>query len=147
MDALEALVKQHKWSCNRNRTNMGECMFYKERKCLIKGIYSNTRRQGPVLEAVQAMLGPEISAVCLNKDCVCPPHRDRSNCGASWIAFFGDYTSGGDLVLEDGTRFPGDEKAVWHGPFLGASTTHWNVPHEGGTKISVVAFKTKPRAA
>ena len=94
------------------------------------------------------MLGPEISAVCLNKNVVCPPHRDRNNDpdSKSWVCFFGDYTSGGCLVLEDGTRFPGEEKAVWHGPFLGASTTHWNVPHEGGTKYSVVAFKTKPRA-
>ena len=126
---------------------MGECMWYGDRRCLVKGIYSNTRREGPLLEAVRTMLGPEVNAVCLNKNVVCPPHRDRNNCGESWICFFGDYTSGGDLVLEDGRRFPGEEKAVWHGPFLGASTTHWNVAHEGGTKFSVVAFKSKaPRA-
>ena len=117
-------------------------MLYGSRKCLVKGIKSNTRRQGDILEHVRSMLGQEINNVCINKDVVCAPHRDRKNCGESWICFFGDYTSGGCLVLEDGRRFPGEEKGVWHGPFWGKSLTHWNIPHEGGTKWSVVAFKT-----
>ena len=121
-------------------------MYYGNRKCLVKGIKSNTRKQGEILEHVKTMLGPEINNVCINKDVVCAPHRDRQNCGESWIAFFGDYTSGGDLVLEDGRIFPGEEKAFFHGPFLGKSLTHWNIPHQGGTKYSVVAFKTTPRA-
>ena len=141
MEYLESLVRKFKFTSNRNRTNLGgETMFYGNRKCLVKGIYSNTRRQGEILEHVRSMLGPEINAVCINKNVVCGPHRDKKNCGPSYICFMGSYTKGGALCLEDGRRF--EEKYVWHGPFDGAAITHWNEPHEG-LKYSVVAFTSK----
>ena len=62
-------------------------MFYGDRKCLVKGTYSNTRRQGEILEHVRTTLGPEINAVCINKNLVCGPHRDRK------IAMFLTYAS------------------------------------------------------
>ena len=141
MEYLESLVRKFKFTSNRNRTNLGgETMFYGNRKCLVKGIYSNTRRQGEILEHVRSMLGPEINAVCINKNVVCGRHRDRKNCGPSFVCFLGRTFTGGALCLEDGRRF--EEKYVWHGPFDGAAITHWNEPHEG-LKYSVVAFTSK----
>ena len=142
MDSLESLVRKFKFTSNRNRTNLGgETMFYGNRKCLVKGIYSNTRKQGEILEHVRSMLGPDINAVCINKNVLCGAHRDKKNCNVSYICFFGDFT-GGALVLEDGRRF--EEKFVWHGPFDGASILHWNEPFQG-LKYSVVAFTSKVR--
>ena len=142
MEYLENLVKEFKFTSNRNRTNLGgDTMFYGNRKCLVKGIYSNTRRQGEILEHVRSMLGPDINAVCINKNVVCGPHRDKKNCNVSYIVFFGNFT-GGALCLEDGRRF--EEKRVWHGAFDGARITHWNEQHEG-LKFSVVAFTSKVR--
>ena len=51
---------------------------------------------------------------------------------------FGDYTSGGQLNLEDGKVF--EEKRKWHGPCDEGHILHWNTPHEGGTRYSIVAF-------
>ena len=80
----------------------------------------------------------------VNKNVVCGPHRDKRNSSESYIAFFGDYESGGSLHLEDGRVFPGSEKGVWHGPFDGAKVTHYNSPHRGGTKWSCVAYSQTP---
>ena len=85
------------------------------------------------------MLGPNINAVCINKNVACGPHRDKKNCGPSFLCFLGKFT-GGALCREDGRRFI--EKYVWHGPFDGAAITHWDEPHEG-LKYSVVAFTSK----
>ena len=70
-------------------------MFYGDRKCLVKGIYSNTRRQGEILEHVRSMLGPQINAVCINKNVVCGRHRDRK------IAALRLFASWAELLLEE----------------------------------------------
>ena len=111
-------------------------MFYGNRKCLVKGIYSNTRRQGEILEHVRSMLGAEISAVTLNRNVQCGVHRDRRNCTKSFIAFLGDF-EGGALVLETGVRFEG--RREWFS-FDGAKVSHWNEPITAGRKFSVVAY-------
>ena len=57
-ETLERLVRAHKFVCNRSRTNLGgECIWSGNRRCLLKGVYSNTRKQGPILEHVRRMLG------------------------------------------------------------------------------------------
>ena len=88
------------------------------------------------------MLGPDIYAVCINKNVLCGAHRDKKNCNFSYICFFGNFM-GGALCLEDGSRF--EEKYFWHGPFDGTSITHWNEPFPG-FKYSVVAFTSKVRS-
>ena len=100
-------------------------------------MYSNTRHQGEILELVQTML-PGITKVCLNKNVVCGKHTDSKNNGPSFIYMFGDYTSGGQLNLADGRVFEDERK--WHGPYDGANILHWNTPHSGEIKYSIVAF-------
>ena len=49
-DELGRLVKAHRFTYNRNRTNLGgPCVWYGQRRCLKTGVYSNTRKQGPIL--------------------------------------------------------------------------------------------------
>ena len=101
-DELERLVKAHRFTCNRNRTNLGgPCVWYGQRRCLKTGVYSNTRKQGPILEHCRSMLGESISCVTLNRNVQCGVHRDRRNSSKSWKCFLG-YFTGGSLCLEDG---------------------------------------------
>ena len=138
MDELELMVRAHKFTSNRNRTNIsnGPTMKYGKHACLVMSVLSNTLRSGSILDHVQAMLGPQITCVCLNKNVPCAPHRDKKNAGESFVCYFGEFT-GGALCLEDGRRFEG--KRQWHGSFDGASLLHYNEPHEG-EKFSIVAF-------
>ena len=65
-----------------------------------------------------------INELCLNKNNVCGPHRDGRNSSThSYICFFGKYTSGGELMLEDGRVL--SEKRIWH-CFDGRRLLHWN---------------------
>ena len=143
MELLEQLVRNHRFTRNRNRLNVsdGEVVEYlcrdgKRRPCLRKGILSNTLRSGPILDQVRAMLGEGVRCVCLNKGLQAKRHTDKKNAGLSYVCYFGSFT-GGALCLDDGRRFEGTGQ--WHGPFDGAAIPHWNEPHEG-KKFSVVAF-------
>ena len=143
MELLEQLVRNHRFTRNRNRINVsgGEVVEYlcrdgKRRPCLRKGILSNTLRSGPILDQVRAMLGDDVKYVCLNKNLQVKMHVDKRNQGQSYVAYFGSF-SGGALCLDDGRRF--EARGQWHGPFDGAAIPHWNEPHEG-EKFSVVAF-------
>ena len=143
MDQLESLVRTHQFTRNRNRLNLVNdevveylCRDGKRHPCLKRGILSNTLKSGPILDHVRAMLGPQITRVCLNKNVQCAPHRDKKNAGESFVCYFGEF-SGGALCLDDGRRYEG--KRQWHGSFDGASILHWNEKHEG-IKYSIVAF-------
>ena len=143
MNELETLVRSHRYVRNHIRVNLGgEIVKYgKGQKQYLKiGHLSNTVRSGPIIEKCKQLLGDQITAACLNHNVVCPVHRDSANVGDSWIAFFGDYTSGGDLNLEDGRVFDAAVKNYFYGPFRGSETSHWNTPHSGGDKWSLVAF-------
>ena len=62
-------------------------------------------------------------------------HKD-GNKGHSWLLWLGDYTSGGGLNFDDGREIKID-----------GQDHHWNDPHEGGTKYSIVIFRSdkKPK--
>ena len=55
----------------------------------------------------------------------------------------GDYTSGGGLNFDDGMKIEG--KRQWFK--IDGQNHHWNDPHEGGTKYSIVLFRSdkKPK--
>ena len=54
------------------------------------------------------------------------------------MLWLGDYTQGGELHFEDGVVIK--DKRVWH-KFQG-QVPHWNTPHEGGTKYSVILYRS-----
>ncbi len=120
MDELRELVFAHKYSPNRMRTNI----VPKEERLILgrnghrfafPGPLSNGLKEGPIVDLCKKLLGAQINSVQLNKDCVCSPHRDKGNGGPSWICYWGDYTSGGDLNFEDGTVYSGMEKTNFTG--------------------------------
>ena len=153
MDAFVSLVAKHKFYRNGFRTNLDKDPTHhrKDRNGRTWILYkyapfSNTVREGPILDCVQEMLGPTINAVCLNrKRASSPPmarHRDGKNSGPSWVCLWGDFEGGGELMLADGTVYA--EKNVWHGPMNGAAVEHWVEPHKNGVRYSAVAFTGPP---
>ena len=150
---MELLVKNHKWWRNAFRTNLDTRESHRRQdrngREWIKYVfapYSNTIREGPILECVQQQLGDQINAVCLNrKRAESPPmskHTDGKNSGPSWVYLWGDFEGGGELCLEDGTKYA--EKHKWHGPMQGGTMPHWVNPHTSGTRFSAVAFTGPP---
>ena len=141
MDELERLVLNHRFTLNKMRTNIGGKVGYfgtRRKPFLIKGVYSNSVKNGRMLELVQGMLPDAgITELCLNRNVVCIPHKDKGNYGPSWILFIGTFQGGG-LCFETGERY--EQTGIWHGPFFGAEVTHWNEPITSGTKYAVVAY-------
>jgi hypothetical protein len=146
MDELESLVRQHKFRLSRYRTNLGgEVQEYAKSRFLKAGIYSNSVREGPVLECVQEMLGEQINELCLNRSVPMGPHRDSKNSAeVSFVCFLGDYTGGALCIQEDTDLRKLTERRVWH-TFSGQKHLHWVEPFEG-ERYSVVAYTRKHRA-
>ena len=152
MENLISLVEKHRWWRNGYRVNLDQDEAHRRLdrngRVWLKyayAPYSNTIREGPILECVQKSL-PHVNAVCLNrKSASSPPmqrHLDRKNEGGSYICFWGDFQDGGELCLADGTAY--SEKGIWHGPYNGHEVEHWVTPHKSGTRYSAVAFKGPP---
>lgn len=76
----------------------------------------------------------EYKTIQVNKNCQCPPHKDKNNVGDSVLISFGEYT-GGTIFID------GVEQNAFHNPitFNGHELEHWNTPHVG-TKYSLVFF-------
>ena len=153
LEELQSLVTGHKWWRNAYRVNLDTEESHRRRdrngREWIKypfAPYSNTIREGRILECVREQLGDQINAVCLNrKRAESPPmtkHTDGKNAGPSWVCLWGDFEGGGELCLEDGTVYA--EKHKWHGPKEGGTMPHWVNPHTSGTRFSAVAFTGPP---
>jgi hypothetical protein len=78
----------------------------------------------------------EFEAIQLNKNVVCPPHRDSGNNGKSVIISFGDY-SGGELIIDGFGTYDTNCHPL---RFNGAKYLHFNNPIITGTKYSLVYF-------
>ena len=76
----------------------------------------------------------EWNCIQVNKNLVCPVHKDKNNVGNSFIVSFGDY-EGCNLVVE------GVEHDIRKGlVFDGYTQEHYNTPLISGTKYSLVFF-------
>jgi len=76
----------------------------------------------------------EWNCVQVNKNLVCPIHKDKNNVGNSFIVSFGDYV-GCNLVV-DGVEYDTRNGLV----FDGYIQEHYNTPLISGTKYSLVFF-------
>ena len=77
----------------------------------------------------------EWNAIQVNKNLVCPPHKDKANVGKSFIISFGNYL-GCNLVV-DGVEYDTRNGLI----FDGYLHEHYNTPLVSGTKYSLVFFK------
>ena len=114
LQELMHLVRTHKWFRNGARVNLAHPTDEINRKygrpLMKRGIYSNTVRDGRMLEIVQEM-PPGITHLCLNRDVTCAPPRDAKNTSEySYVLSFGEFV-GGELRLETGECFR--EHKVW----------------------------------
>lgn len=81
------------------------------------------------------VLGFQFTSIHINKNVVCPPHKDEKNVGESLIISLGDY-SGCKLIIE------GEEYDTKYNPviFNGAEKEHYNTDDLVGTKYSLVFY-------
>ena len=152
MERVEELMSKRKWVKHCLRTNCAAPEdFVMTGKIKVAKIYSNLlwqREKEPELYDAIKEVAPEWwddeTRIILNKDLVAKRHKD-GNKGHSWLLWLGDYTSGGGLNFDDGRKMEGKYK--WFK--MDGQDYHWNDPHEGGTKYSIVLFRSdkKPKSA
>ena len=151
MERVEELMAKRKWVKHCLRTNCAapeDCVM--TGKIKVAKIYSNLlwqREKEPELyDAIQAIAPEwwgEDTRIILNKDLVAKRHKD-GNKGHSWCLWLGDFQTGGGLNFDDGSKIEG--KYQWFK--IDGQMHHWNDPHEGGTKYSIVLFRSdkKPKS-
>jgi len=77
----------------------------------------------------------EYTSIHLNKNVVCPKHKDSKNKGNSLLLSFGDY-KGGNIVIED-KKYDANCNGII---FNGSKLEHWNTDDLIGNKYSLVFF-------
>lgn len=77
----------------------------------------------------------EFSAIHINKNVICPPHKDSKNIGKSMLLSFGDYT--GCNIIIDGKKYDANCNPLI---FDGSELEHYNTDDLVGTKYSLVFF-------
>ena len=151
MNKVEDLMTKRKWVKHCLRTNCAppEGCVMTTGNIKVAKIYSNLlwqRDKEPELYDAIRDIAPEWwegeTRIILNKDLVARRHKD-GNKGHSWVLWLGDFTSGGGLNFDDGSKIEGKYK--WFK--IDGQNHHWNDPHEGGTKYSIVLFRSdkKPK--
>jgi len=78
----------------------------------------------------------DYNAVHLNKNVICPKHKDEKNVGKSVLLSFGDYT-GCNIVIEQ-KKYDANCNGII---FNGANLEHWNTDDLVGTKYSLIFYK------
>ena len=150
MERVEELMAKRKWVKHCLRTNCAAPEDIEQKGNIkIAKIYSNLlykREKEPDLYDAIKEIAPEWwdggTRIILNKDLVAKRHKD-GNKEHSWLLWLGDFTAGGGLNFDDGTKIEG--KYQWFK--MSGQDYHWNDPHEGGTKYSIVLFRShkKPK--
>jgi hypothetical protein len=77
----------------------------------------------------------KFTSIHINKNVVCPKHKDNKNVGKSMLVSFGDY-AGCNIVIED-KMYDANLKPII---FNGAELEHWNTNDLVGDKYSLVYF-------
>ena len=144
MELVQQLLRKRRWQNTCLRPNIAAPGDIEVKgKIKVARVRSNVVRQDkePVLYKAIKEIAPEWwgeeTNITVNQDVVCQRHKD-GNSGHSWMLWLGDYTSGGQLHFDDGAVIDG--KKCWH-RFEGQNH-HWNTPHEGGTKYSVILYRS-----
>jgi hypothetical protein len=80
----------------------------------------------------------EFNSIYINKNVICPKHKDEKNIGDSLLISFGDYT-GANIVINDIVYDANCTPIV----FNGSQLEHYNTDNLVGTKYSLIYFNTK----
>jgi hypothetical protein len=77
----------------------------------------------------------KFNSIHINKNVICPPHKDSKNIGNSMLLSFGDYI-GCNIVINDKIYNANCNPVI----FNGSELEHWNTDDLVGTKYSLVYF-------
>jgi len=78
----------------------------------------------------------EFKTIQLNKNLICPPHKDTNNRGDSCLVSFGNYT-GCNIIVGDKLYDSNRNPVI----FDGSKIIHYNTDDLVGTKYSLIFFK------
>ena len=147
-DNLERLVINHDWKLNNTPKTTN---FRKGQYSISVGYTCHWAKPNkPILPTREMLKNPSIyneckklftdfdfDSVIINKNFLCPAHKDANNVGDSIIIGLGDYT-GGDFIIED------EAHCILYSPliFNGAKNTHWTAPFTGD-RYSIILCKSK----
>jgi len=147
-DKLEELVINYNWKPNTQNCTTGfrkgnfsenvgyTCHWNKEGKPMLP---TRSMKKNPHIYNECKKMFPDFDfdTVIINKNLLCPPHKDANNIGDSIIIGLGNYEYG-DFVIE------GEEFCIWHSPviFNGSEKTHWTEKWTGD-RYSVILCKSK----
>jgi hypothetical protein len=79
----------------------------------------------------------EFKSIYLNKNTICPKHKDEKNVGDSLLVSFGSYT-GANIVIDETTYNANCCPIV----FNGSQLEHYNTDDLVGTKYSLIFFNS-----
>ena len=149
-DELERLVKEYDWKVNTQRLTT---YFRRGNFSTSVGYTCHWAKPGtPMLPTIAMKKDPRIyneckklfsdfdfESVIINKNLLCPPHKDTNNIGDSLIVGLGDYNYG-DFVVDD------KEHCILYSPliFNGSQKTHYTKEFTGD-RYSVILCKSKFR--
>lgn len=91
-----------------------------------------------IIEFGNKYVSIEWTTIMFNYNFMCNPHKDGYNVGESYIIGFGDYTNGGELVIENVEHDIKLKPLVFNGYLKEHWTNKWD-----GNRFSMVFFKTK----
>jgi len=145
-EKLEGLLKEHRW---RSSEGIGDSKGWRQGTYsmsvgLTRHIFVKGRPVGPTRfmkkdrriydECKRVFFDFEFDCVQINKNVLCPPHRDTNNIGESLLIGFGNYSGGETLI--DGIKYD-----IYHTPviFNGYEKEH-SVCEFEGERYSVVLY-------
>jgi len=97
----------------------------------------DSKKHPDILQALDRIgleLNFKYTSIQVNRNCLCPPHKDKHNVGESMLISFGDYT-GGEIVV-DGIEYNAFQRPTI---FNGHELEHYNNTHTGD-KFSIIFF-------
>ena len=107
---------------------------------LVVGPSYNTKKYPQLMDELNrigSLLGLDYTSVQINKNVVCPKHKDSKNVGESVIFSIGNYT--GCTLMVDGVAVETKHRAI---EFNGAMCEHWNTDDLVGDRWSFIYFKS-----
>tara|TARA_R100000773_G_C4219654_1_gene118265 strand:- start:1251 stop:1748 length:498 start_codon:yes stop_codon:yes gene_type:complete len=146
---LALLLKNHKWEKNNGYNDQKSKNWRNGEYSLNVGYNIRIFEKGRPLMPSRHMVKDDriykeckrlfpdfpFNAVQINKNVLCPPHRDTYNIGDSLIFSLGEF-SGGRLMVE------GEGIDIHENPYIfnGNKLEHWTEPWFDGDRYSVVLF-------
>ena len=95
-------------------------------------IYAELKKLG------DAIVPFDYSSIQINRNLVCPVHKDRSNVGESCLVSLGSYHGESGFLYVDGVKMNAYQNPI---VFNGSQLPHWTTEITHGVKYSIIYFR------